>query len=288
MLTDVSGRLGTLLSKIVQLEVAFAAASETAVAAAQRNAGAGAADGPGEGSLLGSSSSLAATEASEAAVGSTSGRCSSKKLQWADGQAPAADGNGTPQMEGSADSGAVQHAGSGSSCDGEGDTSVAAADGEKALRKGFRRRTWAGPAWLGAVRSGKVRRSPGGAPEGKTNCCRSPGISRSPNWVWVCTNNSGGHGWAACILRPSFQADYARQPPPPQPLAASLLRKPPSGRGRGTLGTGAATLQRIVGYVEDPGSSEDEAVAGGRDSNPFDLGSSEDELDGEGGAVVDR
>lgn len=174
MLTDVSGRLGTLLSKIVQLEVASAAASETAVAAAQRNAGAGAADGPGEGSLLGSSSSLAATEASEAAVGSTSGRCSSKKLQWADGQAPAADGNGTPQMEGSADSGAVQHAGSGSSCDGEGDTSVAAADGEKALCKGFRRRTWAGPAWLGAVRSGKVRRTPGGAPGEKTNCCTQP------------------------------------------------------------------------------------------------------------------
>ncbi|KAL4440036.1 hypothetical protein ABPG75_003037 [Micractinium tetrahymenae] len=227
MLSDVSGRLGNLLSTIDQLQVASAAASDSASAAAQRSAAA-TADGLGEGSLLGSSSSLMATDASEAAPGGTSGRSPSKKLQWADGQAPAADGTGTPRVGTAAGEGAAEGEGDGGEGEEEGEeASGTPVDGEKALRKGFRRRTWAGPAWLDAVRAGK-------------------------------------------------------------PLTASLLRKQPGSRGVASPGAGGVALQRIVGYVEEPGSSEDEAGAGGRGGNPFDLGSSEDELDGEDAAVLDR
>lgn len=78
-------------------------------------------------------------------------------------------------------------------------------------------------------------------------------------------------------------------PFPLQPVGALLLRKKPGDPARAAPGAGAATLQRIVGYVEEPGSSGDEAGAcGRRANNPFDLASSEEEADAAGEAVVDR
>ena len=66
-----------------------------------------------------------------------------------------------------------------------------------------------------------------------------------------------------------------------QPLTAAL-RKQLGARSPGAGSSGGAALMRVVGYVEDPGSSGDEG------SNPFDLaGSSDDELE-EGGGLVDR
>ncbi|KAL4854466.1 hypothetical protein ACK3TF_004820 [Chlorella vulgaris] len=88
---------------------------------------------------------------------------SSKRLQWADGHA-------TPRLAtaGTAGQGQEQEGGSheggerGSGSEGEQDPATAAAaaaagasQGERELRRGFRRRTWAGPAWLNAVAAGK-------------------------------------------------------------------------------------------------------------------------------------
>lgn len=156
MLTDVSSQLGNLLSKIDQLRVATATAvSEGAAAAAQRGAASVAPDGLAEGSLLGSrGSSMAGSEASEAVSGSPSRHSPGKKLHWADGQAPAADESGTLP---SACEGVAGGEDDSSSCGVEGDASATSEEGEKALRKGFRRRTLAGPAWVDAVREGKVR-----------------------------------------------------------------------------------------------------------------------------------
>ena len=75
-----------------------------------------------------------------------------KRLQWADRQA-------TPRMEDEADVGKEQ----GAQVDAAGSpdaSSAQANDGEKQLRKGFRRRTWAGPAWVNTV-SGQVKRLAG-------------------------------------------------------------------------------------------------------------------------------
>ncbi|PRW33225.1 outer dynein arm-docking complex subunit 1 [Chlorella sorokiniana] len=196
LLSDVSGRLGRLMQLVQHMEAASAAA-----AAAQAGAVSG---GPSQGSL---SSSMGTTEADEASLRAAS----SKKLKWADGQTtPPVEPSGQDSQE------AVE--------EGEEDEEggAAAADGEKALRKGFRRRTWAGPAWLDAVTAGK-------------------------------------------------------------PLTAAL-RKQLGARSPGAGTAGGAVLTRVVGYVEDPGSSGDE----GAGANPFDLaGSSDDELE-EGGGLVDR
>ena len=67
-------------------------------------------------------------------------------------------GRQTPRVpgEGTGKEGGGEEDGDGGS-DTDPEAAVAAAQGEKELRKGFRRRTWAGPAWLNAVSAGKVR-----------------------------------------------------------------------------------------------------------------------------------
>mgnify|MGYP001810551341 CR=1 FL=1 len=149
LLGDVGTRLGRLMQLVDAMEVANAAAAESADAATQQAAAerlAALSLGDSEESSL--VSSVAATEASEA--GGTSTRLPSKRLQWADGRE---DGQSTPRADR-----ADQDGGEGGEGEGEGEDSAAdaAAEGEKSLRKGFRRRTWAGPAWLDAVRNGKV------------------------------------------------------------------------------------------------------------------------------------
>jgi hypothetical protein len=124
---------------VEEMQAASEAAAEATGAAGKQRPGAAVMGGS---SVLGS---LGETEASEAGVpGSLRGP--SKRLQWADGPA-------LPQAEQAADG----EAEGGSDAEGEADAAAAAAAvGEKALRKGFRRRTWAGPAWLNAVSGGKV------------------------------------------------------------------------------------------------------------------------------------
>ena len=109
----------------------------------------------------------------------------------------------------------------------------------------------------------------------------------------------GAHRWAAecwhvCPGGPAVQSaaklctlPSANMLPLPslalQPLTAAL-RKQLGAHSPGAGSSGGAVLTRVVGYVEDPGSSGDE----GPGSNPFDLaGSSDDELE-EGGGLVDR
>ncbi len=136
LLSDVSGRLGRLMQLVEQMEAATAAAAE-----AEAGTAAGSAS---QGSL---SSSVGTTEASEASLRAAS----SKKLKWADGQI-------TPPVEPAGQDSQEAAEGGEEGEEGEEDEGgPAAADGEKALRKGFRRRTWAGPAWLDAVTAGKVR-----------------------------------------------------------------------------------------------------------------------------------
>lgn len=136
LLSDVSGRLSRLMQLVEHMEAATVAAAE-----AQAGTDGGS---PSQGSL---SSSMGTTEASEASLRAAS----SKKLKWADGQT-------TPPVEPAGQD--SQEAGDGEEEGEEGEEQeggAAAAEGEKALRKGFRRRTWAGPAWLDAVTAGKVR-----------------------------------------------------------------------------------------------------------------------------------
>jgi hypothetical protein len=101
---------------------------------------------------------------------------SSKRLQWADGHA-------TPRLATAGTAGQIQEREQGGSREGgergsgserEQDPAAAAAaaaagasQGERELRRGFRRRTWAGPAWLNAVAAGKVRQGSLGTPA----CC---------------------------------------------------------------------------------------------------------------------
>lgn len=98
---------------------------------------------------------------------------SSKRLQWADGHA-------TPRLATAGTAGQIQEREQGGSREGgehgsgserEQDPAAAAAaaaagasQGERELRRGFRRRTWAGPAWLNAVAAGKVRQGSLGTP----------------------------------------------------------------------------------------------------------------------------
>lgn len=143
MLTDVSGRLTRLMHLVEEMQ----SATEAAGAAGAVTAAGASAIASGEGSLL---SSLGVTEASEAGVGSLL-VASSRKLKWVDGQA-------TPRVEaGQGNEEALEGEGEGGEEEGEDEAGTAAAAGERALRKGFQRCTWAGPAWLDAVTSGKVR-----------------------------------------------------------------------------------------------------------------------------------
>ena len=142
VLSDVGGRLSRLTRLVEEMQAASEAAAEATSAAGKQRLGAAAMGGSSDNRVLGS---LGETEASQAGVpGSLRGP--SKRLQWADGQAlPAAEQAAAGEAEG------------GSDAEGEADAAAAAAAvGEKALRKGFRRRTWAGPAWLNAVSGGKV------------------------------------------------------------------------------------------------------------------------------------
>lgn len=145
----VSSRLNHLMGLVRELEAANAAVAEPA------STGTSASGDPG--SLA---SSLSPTEASEASlrVASFKQAGSSKKLQWADAQASVPEGGEEEGQEGSSD-----------------DTGAAdaAAEGEKSLRKGFRRRTWAGPAWLDAVSADKVRRGGWGTAVLPCAACRA-------------------------------------------------------------------------------------------------------------------
>lgn len=137
LLSDVSGRLGRLMQLVERMEAATAAAAEAQAAADGGSAS--------QGSL---SSSMGTTEASEASLRAAS----SKKLKWADGQT-------TPPVEPAGQDSQEAAEGEEEGEDEQGEDGAVAADGERALRKGFRRRTWAGPAWLDAVTAGKVRRT---------------------------------------------------------------------------------------------------------------------------------
>lgn len=245
-LADVGGRLVQLMALVEQMQAGPAPGADAAPAAGSANALSGSTSTVDD-SLA---SSLAATEASEAAAAL---RASSRKLKWADGQ-------GTPRAEG-ADGEEGAQADEGSADSGE-ESAAAAAQGEKALRKGFRRRTWAGPAWLEAIAAGKVRRW-GGA-------CDCPALQCS--WMPAA---------ASCLLLPSSASPPAAPSlllPPSclQPLTTALRKQ------LGPRGTAAAGRRRVVGMVEEPSSSGDEG------STPFNLGSSEDELEESEGGVVDR
>ena len=246
LLTDVAGRLGRLMQLVAQMEAAAAAAAETEPDAP----GGGSA---GQGSLT---SSLVATEASEASLRAAS----SKKLKWADGQA-------TPPVAVAGQDGEEAADGEAGGEEGEeGESSAAAAEGEKALRKGFCRRTWAGPAWLDAVSAGKVRAG---------ECSRAAAGG-------ACNPASEARG---CLPSPNHHLPFPSIPCSLQPLTAALrkqlgARSPGVAAGSG----GGPALSRVVGYAEEPSSGDERAG-----TNPFDLaGSSDDELDGEEGGLVDR
>lgn len=137
LLSDVGGRLSRLLGLVGELEAAAAASAAGPPQVAVGSAASG------EGSL---DSSLAVTEASEAAVAAAR-TASARKLKWADGE-------GAPGVGGEAAQGGEGEGGESSGGDEEGGDAAA---GERSLRKGFKRHTWAGPAWLDTVGTGKVR-----------------------------------------------------------------------------------------------------------------------------------
>lgn len=153
------GQLDRLMRLVQEMEAAAAAAQQAAATAAAAEAermltGRSMADsemsGVGEdGAAAEPTPTL--TPPATAGPGSGSRLPSKKQLQWADGQA-------TPRVpgEGTGKEGGGEEDGDGGS-DTDPEAAVAAAQGEKELRKGFRRRTWAGPAWLNAVSAGKVR-----------------------------------------------------------------------------------------------------------------------------------
>ncbi|EFN52866.1 hypothetical protein CHLNCDRAFT_138354 [Chlorella variabilis] len=156
-LAEVGGQLDRLMRLVQEMEAAAAAAQQAAATAAAAEAermltGRSMADsemsGVGEdGAAAEPTPTL--TPPATAGPGSGSRLPSKKQLQWADGQA-------TPRVpgEGTGKEGGGEEDGDGGS-DTDPEAAVAAAQGEKELRKGFRRRTWAGPAWLNAVSAGK-------------------------------------------------------------------------------------------------------------------------------------
>lgn len=106
--------------------------------------------------------SLAPSEASEAAAGSPPSSAGGH-VRWADRQATPRVGEAAEREAADASAAAAREARS---------PEAAAADGEKQLRKGFRRRTWAGPAWLDGV-AGKARGKRAGCWHRRC-CCRRP------------------------------------------------------------------------------------------------------------------
>ena len=244
LLEEASDRLGRLLALTEQLTAARAAA-----AAAEPGAAAGSPREASTQSDLSSSRSSQSAEAPDrAARAHLAPAGGSKQLHWADGQeTPRLDVPEQAQQEAQQ---AQQSPGSPAPAGG------AATPGEKALRKGFRRRTWAGPAWLDAI-TGKV-----GLPAGRVR---------------------GGRRAVPCALQPLAPSPAVVTLPASfcphkhlQPLSASLLAKARRTKSPGLIPS-AAGHERLAGYAQEPSSSEDGGGA-------FNLGSSEEEDEG----VVDR
>lgn len=230
LLSDVGGRLSRLLGLVGELEAAAAASAAGPPQVAVGSAASG------EGSL---DSSLAVTEASEAAVAAAR-TASARKLKWADGE-------GAPGVGGEAAQGGEGEGGESSGGDEEGGDAAA---GERSLRKGFKRHTWAGPAWLDTVGTGKVRACLG-------------------RLIWLCAER---------VATLPAVTHTATHPSTLQPLTATL-RKQLGGRAAAPP---SSPLRRVVGQVEE--GAEDEGA-----TNPFDLASSDEDEGAEaGGGVVDR
>ena len=243
---DVGSRLTRLVGLVAEMETAAVAAAAAGPALA------GSAAASSEGSLA---SSLGVTEASEAAVAAAR-TASARKLKWA-------DADGTPRVDGEAaeaEQGGEEAGGDSSESEEQGG---AAAAGERALRKGFKRRTWAGPAWVDAVGTGKVRALLARRAEAGQSVAAALADLRT-------FSSSAGSAY-----QPNHSTTH---PPTPtlQPLTATL-RKQLGGRAGVAP---ASPLRRVVGQVE---------AGDGGAANPFDLASSEEEEGEEaGGGVVDR
>lgn len=164
--SDVARQLDRLMRLMAETEEAERAAQEAdaaaaaAAAARQQRSLTGHSDRSSEASVaaedLGDALPAAAPAAEpeavqappeEAAGQAVAAPAPSKRLQWADGTA-------TPLSEAPA---IEQEANGEGSKGSDSYEAEAASQGERALRKGFQRRTWAGPAWVNLVASDKVR-----------------------------------------------------------------------------------------------------------------------------------